>query len=184
MKLTKKDLIYISLFMVIIYHLLFKKEKFTVNLKKDGKGNFVIPGNLKVNGTVGVRRDPDPKIGVVVNGSGLGGALQSNGTLYVYGKSHLMGNVGVRSKPINHIGLYVKGSDLTRGIETNGTAGIGPNDFLKNEDDIHIRRRNGWRYLNYTQRNISADKPRNMAGWAYWSSSYDADADFFIQKKR
>ena len=71
---------------------------------------------------------------MLVNGSGLGGAIQSNGTLYVYGQSHLMGNVGVRSKPYNHIALYAKGNDLVRGIETNGSAGIGPMDFLKKGD--------------------------------------------------
>ena len=70
MNLNNKDIIIFILLIISLYmNYCNMKEPFTVNLKKDAKGNFVIPGNLKVNGTVGVRRDPDPKIGVLVNGS-------------------------------------------------------------------------------------------------------------------
>ena len=124
MNYSKKDLIIFALFILSFYLHFFKKETFAnVKLDKDAKGNFVIPGNLKVNGTIGVRREPDPKIGVLVNGSGLGGAIQSNGTLYVYGQSHLMGNVGVKRDPHPKVGLIVNAQSLKIGMETVG-AGI------------------------------------------------------------
>ena len=53
MNYSKKDLIIFALFILSFYLHFFKKETFTnVNLEKDAKGNFVIPGNLKVNGTI------------------------------------------------------------------------------------------------------------------------------------
>ena len=50
MNLSNKDIIIFTLLIISLYmNYCNMKEPFTVNLKKDAKGNFVIPGNLKVN---------------------------------------------------------------------------------------------------------------------------------------
>ena len=38
---------------------------------KGKTGKLLIEGNLKVNGSVGIRTDPYPRIGLIVNGSGV-----------------------------------------------------------------------------------------------------------------
>ena len=143
-----KNLVLLLLSFGMIYLLLFKKEKMSnTDIKKivsqvyqadiesirnlsklandlTNTGKLVVPGgleikgNLKINGTVGVKRDPDPKIGILINGSNLEAGLQSNGKLYVYGESYLMGNVGVKRDPHPKVGLIINGEGLTWGLET------------------------------------------------------------------
>ena len=53
MNLSNKDIIVFILLIISLYmNYCNMKEPFTVNLKKDAEGNFVIPGNLNVNGKI------------------------------------------------------------------------------------------------------------------------------------
>ena len=47
MEITKKDLVYIFMFMVVFYLLLGRKEHFT-NPGFDSEGNLKVPGKLEV----------------------------------------------------------------------------------------------------------------------------------------
>tara|TARA_B110000977_G_scaffold199923_1_gene288730 strand:+ start:797 stop:1642 length:846 start_codon:yes stop_codon:yes gene_type:complete len=56
-------------------------SKLANDLTNTGKlvvpGGLEIKGNLKINGNVGVRRDPHPKVGLIVNGKGLTWGLET-----------------------------------------------------------------------------------------------------------
>ena len=160
MKFTKKDLIYLLGFFIIIFYFKSTTEKMsntdlknligeqymidvdairnlsklandlTVNNKLVIPGGLEIKGNLKVDGNVGVRRDPHPKVGLIVNGTGLAQGVETQGAgvyadkaLHVQGNTRLNGNVGIRTEALPKVGLIVNGAGLVQGVETSG-AGI------------------------------------------------------------
>ena len=94
MSLSKKDLIIFFLISLLFYFHFKKKENFSdIGLTRDSNGRIVVPGelliegNLKVNGNVGIRRDPHPRIGLVVNSTGLAVGLETmRGGVYVDGE--------------------------------------------------------------------------------------------------
>ena len=76
--------------------------------------NSKIGGDLKVNGNVGIRRNPHPKVGLIVNGRGRVNAIETVGEgiecdkrLRVSGTSQFNGNVGVKIAPHPKISLRV-----------------------------------------------------------------------------
>ena len=114
----------------------------SVNLKKDAKGNFVIPGNLKVNGVVGIRTDPNPKDGLVINGAGniinsietVGAGIYCDKTFRVTGASQFDGEVSMEKSL--RVTNEMKAKDVI------GTKRVGFNNgrhaiYLENNNEIN-----------------------------------------------
>ena len=101
-------------------------KKLHVNGPSHVSGTLHVSGTTRFDGNVGVKRDPHPKVGFIVNAAGLTVGVETQGAgvyadkgLHVNGTTRLDGNVGVRRDPHSNVGLYVNGDGMTVGMETN-----------------------------------------------------------------
>ena len=72
---------------------------------------MIVTGTSKLNGNVGVRRDPHSKVGLYVNGDGLTVGMETNTNIHT---RDLMAtrHIGARDEIASTAGLYAKCSSV------------------------------------------------------------------------
>ena len=145
MEITKKDLVYISMFMIIFYLLLGRKEHFT-NPGFDSEGNLKVPGKLEVDGFTLFKSK-------VYVGESDNVTLKSNGE--IHGRDiHSSASINLKGNPLKTTlnsdaaairNLSQLANDLTKngklvvpgGLEVRGNLKIGSYVLIKPNGEMH-----------------------------------------------